>query len=54
MIPNFTYRARRYVQQSPQTKKLPDTVKDRLIKGIARLMSLAYKDGFHEGTAHRE
>lgn len=51
---NFTDRARRYVQQSPQTKKLPDSVKDRLIRGIARLMSFAYKDGFKSGTHHHD
>jgi hypothetical protein len=52
-VPSFTYRARRYVMQSPSTKKLSDFAKDRIIKGIAQLMSFSYKDGFHEGTAHK-
>jgi len=52
-VPNFTYRARQYVMQSPQTKGLSDFAKERIIKGIAKLMSFAYKDGFHEGTAHK-
>jgi hypothetical protein len=46
---SFTDRARRYVQQSPQTKGLPDSAKRRLIKGIAGLMSKAYKKGFENG-----
>jgi hypothetical protein len=51
MIPSFEGRAKRYVQRSPQCKKLPDFAKERLIKDIARLMSQAYKDGFVQGTA---
>jgi hypothetical protein len=39
MIPNFTDRARRYVNQSPQMKNLPDSAKRRLIKGIASMLS---------------
>lgn len=45
MIPNFTDRARRYVNQSPQTKKLSDFAKQRLIRGIAAMLSRAYKEG---------
>lgn len=52
MIPNFTYRARNYVQRSPQGKKLSEFSRDRLIKGIARLLGWAYKQGFEQGKAH--
>jgi len=45
MILNFTDKARRYVNQSPQTKGLPDLAKRRLIKGIASMLNWAYKEG---------
>ncbi|MFA5553489.1 MAG: hypothetical protein WDA68_02895 [Phycisphaerae bacterium] len=49
MIPNHTFRARRYVEHSPQCKKLSAFSKDRLIKGIAKLISWGYKEGFEQG-----
>ena len=52
MIPNFTYRARNYVQRSPQCKDLSGFERDRLIKGIAKLLGWAYKQGFEQGKAH--
>jgi len=52
MIPDFTYRVRNYVQRSPQCKKLSDFAKERLIKGVARLLSWAYREGFTQGIAH--
>jgi len=48
---SFTDRAKKYVKQSPACKKLPEFSQDRLIIGIARLMSEAYKKGFRKGTA---
>lgn len=52
MIPDFTYRARNYVQRSPQCKGLSDFKRGRLIRGIARLLNWAYKQGFEQGKAH--
>lgn len=52
MIPNFTCWVERYVVRSPQTKKLSQFVKDRLIKGLSKIVARAYRDGFKEGTAH--
>jgi len=52
MIPNLTYRAENYVQRSPQCKGLSDFKRERLIKGIARLLGWAYKQGFEQGKAH--
>ncbi len=46
MMPNFTQRARNYVQRSPQCKAfLSNYSKERLIRGIAKLMSEAYREG---------
>jgi len=54
MIPVFfTARARRYVQSSPSTKNLPKFNKDRLIKGIAKLISESFQAGFKQGTAQK-
>ncbi|MCJ7777629.1 MAG: hypothetical protein MUP16_04880 [Sedimentisphaerales bacterium] len=54
MIPGFTYRAEKYVQQIPQCGNLSKWVvaKKRLIKGIARLLAWAYREGFAQGRAH--
>ena len=52
MIPNFTYRARNYVRQSPQCRGLSEFNRDRLIRGIAKLLGWAYKQGFEQGKAH--
>jgi len=52
MIPNFTCRVRNYVDRSPQCKKLSDFAKERLIKGVAKLLGWAYKQGFEQGKAH--
>jgi len=50
MQPIFhTAMARKYVNQSPQTKKLPDFAKARLIKGIARLLKSIYHKGYIDG-----
>jgi hypothetical protein len=54
MIPDFTYRARSYVNQSPQTKSLADFNKSRLIRGIAKLPAWAYKEGFAQGVSHAD
>jgi hypothetical protein len=50
--PNFTCRVRNYVQRSPQCKNLLDFEKERLIKGMARMVNRAYIDGFVLGTSH--
>ena len=52
MIPDLTYRAENYVRQSPQCRGLSEYKRDRLIKGIARLLGWAYKQGFEQGKAH--
>ncbi|KKM77864.1 hypothetical protein LCGC14_1365790 [marine sediment metagenome] len=52
MIRDLTYRARNYVQRSPQCRGLSDFKRDRLIRGIAKLLSWAYKQGFEQGKAH--
>jgi hypothetical protein len=50
--------ARRYVQQSPHLKKLPAFTKERLVKGIARLLNItksaSYKIGFADGFKKRD
>ncbi|MCK9243644.1 MAG: hypothetical protein WC877_03345 [Dehalococcoidales bacterium] len=45
---NFTKRARRYVLLSPQIKGLKADMQDKLIRGIAKLMSEAYKQGIED------
>lgn len=45
MIPNHTFRARRYVERSPQCKGLGADRQNKLVRGIAKLMSEAYKQG---------
>jgi len=54
MIPNFTGRARRYVQRTPQLqiREMSSYKRERLIKGIARLMSETYRQGYKEGKGN--
>ena len=52
MTRDFTYRARNYVQQSPQWEKMSEFSRDRLIKDIAKLLGWAYKQGFEHGKTH--
>ena len=46
--PSFAGRAKRYVLQSPQSRDLNSDIQNRLIRGIAKLMSEAYKQGIKD------